>query len=147
MKKPFLLLFSLLFISCKVTLHENCYDKWRMYHLIIDEKDLFGNDLKVSGSDIPVSRTSTFYIQKKPQILIIYLDIYNKDYINAEYEILNKNKIKITSCKRKEFIGEYDVILTEKQVDFPEIKALEYNLILKSERCSFYLKRYIPLIK
>lgn len=147
MKKSILLLFLLLFISCKITLDENCYEKWRMYHLVIDEKDLFGNDLKDSGSDIPISRTSAFYIQKKPQILIIYLDIYNKDYVNAEYEVLNKNKIKITSCEREEFMGEYDIILTEKQVDFPEIKALEYNLILKSEKHSFYLKRYIPLVK
>lgn len=140
----YLLFFIVFFlVSCKSKLDDRYYNKWKMLHLIIDEDELFNNDLKVNKFNIPDSKTSTFIIEKSPKLLLIYLDIYDRSSINAEYEILDINKIRIVSCEKEELLGEYDLIFTEKEVDLPDIKAIEYNLILRSKRCSFYLKRYV----
>lgn len=148
MKQTIVILTILLSLSsCKVKLDKTIYDKWKMCHLVIDSKEMFNNNLEENKFNISDSKTATFYILNNPNELIIYLDFYDENYVNASYEVISKEKIKITSCEREEFIGEYDVILTEKEVDFPDIKTIEYNLILKSKRCSFYLKRYIPVVK
>jgi hypothetical protein len=116
-----------------------------MCHLIIDNEEVFNNDFLKNKFNVPDSKTASFYILNNPNELIIYLDYYDENYINATYEVLSKEKIKIVSCPREEFIGEYDLIFIEKEVNFPDIKTIEHNLILKSKRCSFYLKRYFPL--
>ena len=144
--KNFILIFILLFISsCGLKLDQKYLDKWRMCHLIIDNEEVFNNDFLKNKFNVPDSKTASFYILNNPNELIIYLDYYDENYINATYEVLSKEKIKIVSCPREEFIGEYDLIFIEKEVNFPDIKTIEHNLILKSKRCSFYLKRYFPL--
>lgn len=128
--------------SCKAKLDSKIYDKWMMCHLVIDGEELLENNLKQNGFDVPYIDTTKFFILESPQVLIIHFDRHNQ--VSADFDIISKEKIKVTSCERSEFIGEYDVILTERDVNFPEIKTIEYDLLLKSKRCSFYLRRNIP---